>query len=41
MVPTGYSLSGTLSPKIRVASFNFSGSECLMRVFLTFGHSGA
>src|SRR4029077_19579433 len=39
MVPTGYSLSGTLSRKIRIASFNFSGSACLKRVFLILGQS--
>src|SRR2546427_9749038 len=34
MVPTGYSLSGTLFLKIRTASFSFSGSAFLMYVFL-------
>ena len=29
IVPTGYSLSGTLSLKIRIASFNFFGSSVL------------
>src|SRR5438876_1722355 len=34
MVPTGYSLSGTLVLKTRTASFSFSGSAFLMYVFL-------
>src|SRR5437660_10886205 len=34
MVPTGYSLSGTLFLKIRTASFSFSGFAFLMYVFL-------
>src|SRR2546422_3507338 len=34
MVPTGYSLSGTLFLKIRTASFSFSGSAFLIYVFL-------
>ena len=33
-MPTGYSLSGTLFLKIRTASLSFSGSACLMYVFL-------
>src|SRR2546426_7338252 len=39
MVPTGYSLSGTLFLKIRTASFSFSGSAFLMYVFLIFSPS--
>jgi len=35
MVPTGYSVSGTLSLKMRIASVNCRGSACLMRVFRT------
>jgi len=35
----GYSLSGMLSRRICIASFNFTGSEWLKRVFLTFGQS--
>src|SRR4029450_7206278 len=39
MVPTGYSVLGTLSLKIRIASASCLGSGCLMRVFRTWGQS--